>query len=184
MLLRPIRTEESDYIHNLYDISFPKDEKKPFSMILEKTKEGLMEILILIKDNIPVGLMITLLHKDLVLLDYFAIDTERRGEGLGSVALDLFRQRYGEKRCLLEIEIIDDNAENAHQRRQRKNFYLKNGLYETGVWVTLFGVDMEILIFDNRYSVSYEEYYSIYQAMGKKIAARLQKYQKHKNKEL
>lgn len=177
MLLRPAQTNELDYIRNLYDVSFPKDEKKPFSLILEKTAEGLMEILILIKDNSPVGLMITLQNNDLVLLDYFAIDTMRRGEGLGSVALDLFRQRYSGKRCLLEIEIIDDNAENALQRRQRKNFYLKNGLYETNIWVTLFGVDMEILIFDNRYSVSYEEYYNIYQAMGKKIADRLKRYQ-------
>lgn len=179
MLLRPAQNNELDYIRNLYDVSFPKDEKKPFSLILEKTAEGLMEILILIKDNSPVGLMITLQNNDLVLLDYFAIDTMRRGEGLGSVALDLFRQRYSGKRCLLEIEIIDDNAKNALQRRQRKNFYLKNGLYETGIWVTLFGVDMEILIFDNRYSVSYEEYYNIYQSMGKKIADRLQQYQKH-----
>lgn len=178
MLLRPAQTNELDYIRNLYDISFPKDEKKPFSLILEKTSEGLMEILILIKDNTSVGLMITLLYKDLVLLDYFAIDSMRRGEGLGSVALDLFRQRYSGKRCLLEIEIIDDAAENALQRRQRKNFYLKNGLYETDIWVILFGVDMEILIFDNRYSISYEEYYSIYQAMGKKIANRLQQYHK------
>ncbi len=178
MLLRSARNDELDYIRELYESSFPEAEKKPFSMIQEKTAEGFMEILILIKTNTPVGLMITLLHKDLVLLDYFAIDPKRRGEGIGSAALELFRQRYDKKRCLLEIEIIDDHAENALQRRQRKHFYLKNGLYEIGVWVVLFGVAMEILIFDNCYTVTYEEYYSIYQAMGKKIAARLKPYQK------
>lgn len=178
MLLRPAQNNELDYIRKLYEASFPKAEKKPFSMILKKTAEGLMEALVLIESDTPVGLMITLLHKDMVLLDYFAIDTQRRGRGLGSVALDLFRQRYSEKRCLLEIEMIDDNAENAVQRRQRKNFYLKNGLHETDVWVTLFGVDMEILIFDSRFAVSYGEYHSIYQAMGNKIAARLKPYNK------
>lgn len=172
MILRPAEENELFYIRELYEISFPNAEKKPFSLILKKASEGKMEILVLIRDEIPVGLIITILHKDLVLLDYFAVDERHRGNGIGSEALKLFRERYKNKRLFLEIEIQDDKAENSDQRRKRKAFYLRNGLYETGLLVTLFGVDMEILVFDSDCTLSFEEYHSVYLAMGKKIASR------------
>lgn len=172
MLLRPAEENELFYIRELYEASFPEAEKKPFSLILKKASESKMEILVLIREKMPVGLMISILHEDLVLLDYFAVDKTLRGGGIGSEALRLFRKRYDGKRLFLEIEVQDDKAENSNQRLKRKAFYLKNGLHETGLLVTLFGVDMEILVFDSDCTLSFEEYHSVYLAMGKKIASR------------
>ena len=174
MLIRDAKADELPYIKHLYDASFPPAEKKPFSLILEKCADGKMEILVLIQDTTPLGLMITVLHKDLVLLDYFAIDTDSRGRGTGSAALALFRQRYKGKQLLLEIEVQDINADNADQRRRRKAFYLRNGLLETGLRAVLFGVEMEILVFDSGCHIDFDDYHDIYRSLGKPIADRVE----------
>ena len=54
----------------LYDSAFPASEKKPFSVILEKQKQGSVDILYLEEDGQFAGLAITAKKGDLVLLDY------------------------------------------------------------------------------------------------------------------
>ncbi len=146
-------------IKKLYKKSFPRIERKPFSIITRKQKQGSMEILSL-DDNGFVGLGITMMYKDLVLLDYFAIDTDIRGKGYGRDALTLLKSRYEGKRLFLEIEQPDEKASNNEERVRRKDFYIRNGLSETGIMVNLFGIDMELLSYDCE--LTFEEYYNLY----------------------
>ena len=71
-------------IKDLYEYSFPKEEKKPFSLICEKQKTKQVEILSLEKENNFYGLMILALYNDYILLDYFAIDVKYQSKGIGS----------------------------------------------------------------------------------------------------
>ena len=97
----------------------------------------------------------------MVLLDYFAIAPESRGQNVGSTALKMLFERYKNKRFILEIENTEIESDNLEERKRRKAFYLKNGMSVMPYKVNLIGVEMEILT--RNCDVTYEEYYSIYE---------------------
>ena len=79
---RDLRCMKKTYIE-----AFPRSERKSFRLMKGKAKQGVMEFLIILEKHQPVGIAITVLHQDLVLLDYFAIHRSCRGKGYGSKAL-------------------------------------------------------------------------------------------------
>ncbi len=109
------------------------------------------------------GLIITILHNDIVLLDYFAISSASRGKGIGSKVLSLLQNRYPGRRILLEIEDPEEPCKNRAERLRRKEFYLRNGFLVQDYKVWLFGVKM--LILTNRTIVSFDEYHEIFETV-------------------
>ena len=108
-------------IEKLYYEAFPVEEQKPFSVILEKNREGSMEILAAENNHKDfTGLAITARHRDLVMLDYFAISPCHRQGGVGSKVFRMLKERYAGQRFFLEIESTLVKAENAEQRKRRK----------------------------------------------------------------
>ena len=138
-------SEDKKFILDLYLEAFPSEERKPFSLIERKTAMGSMEILVLKERANRIGLAITALEEELVLLDYFAIAPEYRDKGYGTEALLLLEALYSGRQFFLEIEEPGQGAPNQQERIRRKNFYIRNGMRETGIRIQLFGVDMEIL---------------------------------------
>lgn len=136
------------FILDLYQNSFPENERKPFSVIERKAAMGSMEILVIRDGKKRMGFAIIALGEGLVLLDYFAVAEKYRGQGIGEEALQLLRALYSENQFYLEIEHVDDTAPNYTQRLRRKNFYLRSGMQDTGIRVQMFGVDMELLAFE------------------------------------
>lgn len=151
-----------DVIKNLYLISFPKIERKPINLILEKCSDGSMEINIIQNDYGDfLGFAIMIIHNDIVLLDYFVIAPEHRGQNIGSYALKMLFEKYKDKRFILEIENTDIECDNMEERVRRKAFYIiRNGMKVMPYKINLIGVEMEVLT--HKCEVSYEEYYSIY----------------------
>ena len=119
MELSTARSIDMNYIQDLYMESFPKEERKPFSVIERKAAMGTMEILLLTEGHKRVGFAITAMRDDLVLLDYFVIDPQYREKGYGSEALELLRELYSGNQFYLEIERPDEEAEDPdpHVRR-------------------------------------------------------------------
>lgn len=170
MKIQVAKSEQIPQIEKLYLEAFPENERKPFKLMLQKVAEGQMEILALEESGEFVGLAITIKHKELVLLDYFAIESKWRGQGVGGEAIELLKQRYAEKRFFLEIEVIDEAAENNEERMRRKAFYLRHGMREAKIYVCLFGVEMELLT--AQCDITFEAYYSIYaDTFGKALAS-------------
>ena len=52
---------------------------------------------------------------------------------------------YPGKTVFLDLEQLDERAENALQRQRRRRFYLRNGFYYTGMGLHYYGVDYELL---------------------------------------
>lgn len=158
-------------IKRLYKRAFPKLERKKFSLIKRKVREGLSKILAVKDDNKNFcGLMITVSFDDIMLLDYFAVSEDVRGKSIGTKALEEFLKRFGnEYRIFLEIELADGKDE---LKERRKNFYLRNGLKQSGTEVTLCSVPMELLYHTK--AVSFDEYLHLYQAVfGDKMAQKV-----------
>ena len=154
----------------LYGKTFPREEKKPFSLMVQKRNEGLMEFLTVEDENGTfLGFIITVLHKDIVLLDYFAVAPKQRGNGIGAEALKLLRERCRGKRILLEIEDPEEPAKNTEERLRRKAFYLRNGLEIMEYKVWLFGVKMLVLTVGG--AVPFEEYHEIFGAVFSSYAS-------------
>lgn len=147
-------------IYKLYQKAFPSSEKKPFSMILKKYKEGKTHVWRFTREGKFAGLIITINGDEHILLDYLAVDEAQRGTGIGTKILSLMRQQYAGKGVFLEIESVYEDCDNKDQRIRRKHFYEKCGMESMGVFVWLFGVKMELMSFGSR--LTYEQYHSFY----------------------
>ena len=177
MQLRTAKGRELRKIKRIYLEAFPKVERKPFRMMKKKARQGAMEILSVVEGGRTVGLAVAMSYQDLVLLDYFAIARFCRGCGYGSKALGLIKERYAGKRLILEIELPYGDAGKLEERVRRKEFYLRNGMKETGIHARVFCVPMEALTAGS--AVTYREYEEFYEkTIGVFFAKRVSKLNK------
>lgn len=147
-------------IYKLYQISFPRSEKKPFSKIVSTHKRGITDVWYLEENNEFIGMAITINGDDLILLDYFAVAKKKRGQGIGSRILKKLQEHYHEKGILLEIERTDMKADNLDERIRRKQFYQANNFVPMDFRIKFFGVDMEVMGYNCK--VNYKEYHNFY----------------------
>lgn len=168
-----LKSNELNDIEQLYMKEFPKEERKPFPLICDKARNGEMEILaVKSAEGEFCGLVITIVGSEWILLDYFAIEPKKQGNNIGSEVLYLLNQRYKDKGIVFEIERTDVECSNKSQRIRRKQFYLKNGMKEMGIYVELFGVEMELLT--NGKQICFDEYQQIYRTIfGEKITDKI-----------
>lgn len=170
----------SNQVKVLYKDAFPKEERKPYQVMEEKQREGKMQIWAIVEEEKSdfCGLAITILYKNLVLLDYFAICPEKRGNGIGSEVLAILKKKYASRCLFLEIESTSEGAEELSVEEQkvcekRKCFYHQNGINDTGLKVVLYGVPMEVLSAGRK--IDFEEYLRLYiDTFGKKITDRVE----------
>ena len=153
MILRLANAKDKKKIKEIYNEAFPAVEKKPFFLFRRKN----VKLYALVDEEICVGLFIAVEHKDMVFIDYFAIDKNCRGKGYGSTALTLLKNQYTDKRIFLEIEdTIECLMEHKEVREKRKRFYKANGFLMSHLRVNAFTQDFEIMYFHN--DISYNEY--------------------------
>ena len=149
-----------EQMETLYLSSFPKNERKPFQIICQKSREGFTDLLSIEENGQFLGLAITISYEDKVILDYFAFAPQKRGKGYGSTALKALLEFYEGRRMIIEIETTSQEADNLEERIRRKRFYHKNGITDLGFMADLFGVRMEIL--SNNTRVTFDEYLELY----------------------
>lgn len=171
MELRNLRIKGWSYFKKLYFKAFPAIERKPLAMLRFHQLQGKSQLHLIYESSKKeyVGLVTVVTFQDIVLVDYLAIDEKCRGLGYGSEVLELLDKKYADKRIVLEIEEIDEKAENIEQRKKRKAFYLKNGFEECRTNVYIFGNRFELLSMHGK--VSYAEYEAlIFKLLTKKLA--------------
>ena len=156
-----------EQVRLLYEEAFPEEEKKPFPLMEEYAALGKAEILAVEEDGFAV-LVMNLLSDDVALLDYFAIAPDRREGGLGGKVIHKLLERFACQTYIFEIEMQDEAAPNAADRKRRKAFYLRNGLKETGTFAHAYDTDFELLTPDGK--LTYEGYVeALKKLMGKDI---------------
>ena len=161
ILNKATKKQITENIYKLYLDAFPEVERKPFDAMVKKMEEGKLEFVAIEDDNGEfVGFGISILYDRYALLDYFAIEESKRGNGYGRQALMCFKERYSDKLFLLEIESTFDKSDNAEDRLRRKHFYLSCGMVCMPYIVNFLGTLMEVLTFGE--NITYEEHKSIY----------------------
>lgn len=147
-------------IRKLYMSAFPVYERKLLWLIWQKKRKGCTDVWAIKDKDEFLGFAITINGPDIVLLDYFAISNDKRGNGLGTLALKKLQEHYNTKRFFLEIESVFENVDDLESRIRRKQFYLKNNMKEMHIMVNLFGTKFELLAYNGK--VSYEDYCLLY----------------------
>ena len=173
--LLPLREADRPAYEALYESSFPASERKDLDFMLTGDRSAAFEVLAVSTPDRPVaGMVITVTHGDLTMLDYLAISPDLRGQGLGHAVLPMVRDRVKAQNgghFFLEIEtppplcIPRDPCDNAEQRVRRKAFYASAGMVETGVRAFIYGNDMELLAFpEDAAAVTFEGYDALLRA--------------------
>lgn len=107
-------------LYKLYRTAFPASERKPFSMIVKMYRRGKTDLWCISRDGVFVGLAATINGEDLILLDYFAVEQNIRGQGVGSEALRALQKIYSGKGLFVEIESPYDDSPNRAERQRRQ----------------------------------------------------------------
>lgn len=147
-------------LKRLYERAFPRAEKKSFSLIMRLAKEGKTKIYSAEDDGEFLGLAIMILHADVALLDYLAIEESKRDKGIGGQVIETLKAIYKDSKFILEIEDTEKDIPEREMRLRRKKFYLSHGLTVMPYKICLFGVDMEVLTYGG--DVSFEDYHAVY----------------------
>lgn len=154
--LEELKIRELPKIARTYRNSFPVKERKPFSVMLKMRREGRQEMLVIhdAATKKAVGLCFMLTDGKNFILDYLAVDGKLRSKGYGGQTLSQIKKRYGGARIIIEIE---KPVKSGTQAARRKEFYLRNGLKDSGINILLFGVEMELLYFGEEISYPFYE---------------------------
>ena len=133
-------------IKEIYETSFPKSEKFPFWVLKQCAKENNVRLDSIIDHNTDkiIGMNFRISYDDIVYLMYVAIDKKYRNKGFGSLVLRDLILRQADTSILLCIE-KPSICDKEDIKARRKDFYLRNGFYETGYFIKDSGVDYEFL---------------------------------------
>ena len=148
MTLQYIDNEEyKNKIEKLYLESFPEEERFPFWILDECSKEDNSDLLAILDDNKFIGMCYLVNCNNAYYLMYLAVEPELRNQNYGSQILMDLSKKY--KTLFLSVdEPIDDIS------IRRKNFYLRNGFYDTNRYYEDTGVNYEVLCTNNEYEIT------------------------------
>lgn len=113
-------------VRTLYERSFPANERRNFDDLLTVFGSA-CELLAFYEQDEFLGFAFLLTWGDLSHILYFSITEEKRGQGLGTQALEQIRQWKRGLRIIADLEAAIPGASNRDQRLRRMNFYLRNG---------------------------------------------------------
>lgn len=134
-------------LYSQYMKLFPKNERKPLSLLRECYVRKILTILEIIDDKQIVGFMILnkLPKSKYLQLDYFAIFEQYQSKGYGSKALRKLQEistRYNG--IYIEAEKPDEAEDGVKNKRIK--FYERLGCYKLNLSLDLFNVIYTILI--------------------------------------
>lgn len=146
MLLKKLTINHADIEHvkKVFLDSFPENERPMDIDTILAQDEIPFDLIGIYPDEAPddfVGFFLTVKNDECAYLVYFAISPEKRSGGIGSKAIQALKEQYKDTPLLFSYESIYQESNNAKQREKRRNFYLKNGFYETGWFANLAGTE-------------------------------------------
>jgi len=122
-----------DAFYAIYRVSFPLSEQKSYEELLRMGSLASYTIFTAQNNEEILGFCI-MFHDsevDFYLLEYMAIDAQKRSLGLGSklflASIDSLVQQHGLKPLVIEIDSPEEPSPEQHIREKREQFYRKLG---------------------------------------------------------
>ncbi len=154
MSLLEMKRLELDELVKVYEerliLDFPPEELKPLSVLTSLMQRGLYLCYGLFDEGEMVAYAFFMRvegYRD-ILIDYLAVSAKSRGKGYGSRFLTLMKEELMEFDSII-FEVESGKSANTSEEveicQKRLEFYKKNGLQDTSLRVSLFGIDMKLL---------------------------------------
>ena len=137
--------DDLELLKKLNEEAFPKDERLEVDRLIQLADENLVEFVAVYDDEEFIGFYSLTVYHPSVYLFFIAILPEKRSKGYGTKTLQLLNQIYSKDQIVLDLEIIDETADNIKQRKSRKQFYLRNGYQESKYYMTYSNMTFELL---------------------------------------
>lgn len=134
-----------DQIKDLYHTAFPEEELVKWSWLLRKSRSKNTEFLAYYDQNRFVGFSYMIHQPNLDFLFYLAVDSDQHSQGYGGQILDWLNAKNPDVPIVLEVEPLDEQADNAEQRQRRMKFYQSHGFNSTNHQITEDGTQYVIL---------------------------------------
>lgn len=155
--------ERLSAIGELYEISFPPNERMPFERVLKRCEEGAMRLISVESESGDLlGFANITLCYDALVLNYLAIVPDKQGKGFGTDVILELKKRYPERSIVIDIEDDGVECDNAEQRKRRRTFYERLGFFAMPYRLSIFGVPS--IIMSTKKAYSFEEYKKIFAA--------------------
>ena len=123
---------EAEQVMRLYAEAFPDEERIPESELWQMACREQVEFTAYYDVGTFCGFTFCIDAGRYLYIVYLAVDAQARAKGYGSRVLAQLRERHPHATFVLEIEPLDEDAPNLHQRIKRLAFYERNGFTETG----------------------------------------------------
>lgn len=138
---------DKEKLYALNNEAFPKEERIPSDRFLSMLRELDCDAWAFYDKEVFVGFAVLLSDADLQMayLSYFAIDSTNRSKGYGSKALAKLAEVYDGCQIVLDMERMEESADNYDQRLRRLVFYERNGYRRAKVGFKYFKMDLEIM---------------------------------------
>ncbi len=117
--------------------AFPISERNSIDDLYDSGSDGNLDMIGIYADNELTGFFAVRKFGKIRYMAYFAVCSEKRSMGIGSKALYLLKEFYPGCQIVNEFEASDERDENNTIRLHRRDFYLRNGFYETG-WYSFY----------------------------------------------
>lgn len=121
-----------DRVENLYTTAFPESERTPMRILLWGAKKEFVDFLAFYDGDAFVGISYMITHERTTYVLYLAVNGQIRSKGYGTRMLEHIEALHTGNKIVLDIEPLDDSAENSKQREKRRAFYFRNGFAAAG----------------------------------------------------
>ena len=151
-------------IKKIYLEAFPKYEQLPWWILRFLTVRKGIDITAYYDGEALCGFTYTVTAGNILFVLFFAVENALRGKGYGSAVLKYLKESNPEKSVLLNVELLDPNADNYAERVRRFRFYEKNGFFDTKSDIEEVGGVFRVLATTPTFEK--EEYIKVFQKMS------------------
>ena len=92
----------------------------------------------------PAGFIVTRTRQKVLYLAFLAVRADLRSRGIGGETIRELIRQHPDRQVVVEYEAPDEHCAGDDIRLRRKQFYLRNGFYETGWYTCYDGTEFEI----------------------------------------
>lgn len=137
-------SHDKSELDKINEEAFPIKERCSIDDLFNSGRDGNLDIIGIYVNSELVGFFAVRKFGRIRYMAYFAVSSHRRSMGIGSKALQLLKDFYPDCQIVLEFEVLDDNCENNNIRIRRRDFYLRNGFFQTGWFSSYDDTEFEI----------------------------------------
>ncbi|MEY4664062.1 GNAT family N-acetyltransferase [Weissella cibaria] len=139
---------------DMYNEAFPDAERLPLLYLKFLSWRKGVSFTAYYDGSDIIGMTYTVKTDQMIFVLYLTTNAAVRSNGYGTKILQELIRRNANREVVLNIEPLDEFAENAEQRERRWRFYQKNGFFMTGYLLEEDGQYFEILSTSKSFSVA------------------------------